>query len=70
MTLDNIKALPVGPAADDISHLYLWVPNALLPEGLAVMAAWGFRYKSNIVWRRCARTAAPTGAASASIFAT
>ncbi|MGI0013707.1 MAG: MT-A70 family methyltransferase [Nitrososphaera sp.] len=52
MTLDDIKALPVEAAAADTSHLYLWVPNALLPEGLAVMAAWGFKYKSNIVWHK------------------
>ena len=52
MTLDDIKAMPVESAAADTSHLYLWVPNALLPEGLAVMAAWGFTYKSNLVWHK------------------
>ncbi len=52
MTLDEIKALPVAQVADRRSHLYLWVPNALLPEGLQVMDAWGFRYVSNIVWHK------------------
>jgi N6-adenosine-specific RNA methylase IME4 len=52
MTLDDIKALPVAQAADDTAHLYLWVPNALLPDGLAVMAAWGFAYKSNLIWHK------------------
>jgi len=52
MTLDDIKALPVAEAAAPVAHLYLWVPNALLPEGLQVMAAWGFNYKSNIVWHK------------------
>ncbi len=52
MTLDDIKALPVSSAADDTAHLYLWVPNALLPDGLAVMAAWGFNYKSNLIWHK------------------
>lgn len=52
MELDDIKALPVAECAADPAHLYLWVPNALLPEGLAVMAAWGFAYKSNIVWHK------------------
>lgn len=52
MTLDDICSLPVASVADDPSHLYLWVPNALLPEGLTVMQAWGFAYKSNIVWRK------------------
>lgn len=52
MTLDDIKALPVAEAAAPVAHLYLWVPNALLPDGLQVMAAWGFTYKSNIVWHK------------------
>ena len=52
LTLDDIKRLPVAQVAADVAHLYLWVPNALLPEGLAVMQAWGFRYKSNLVWHK------------------
>jgi N6-adenosine-specific RNA methylase IME4 len=52
MTLEDIKALPVSRIADETSHLYLWVPNALLPEGLAVLQAWGFTYKSNVVWHK------------------
>ncbi len=47
-----ISSLPVSSIAASMSHLYLWVPNALLPEGLQVMAAWGFQYKSNIVWHK------------------
>ena len=42
----------MAQVAADVAHLYLWVPNALLPEGLAVMQAWGFQYKSNIVWHK------------------
>jgi N6-adenosine-specific RNA methylase IME4 len=53
LSLDDIKAIPVAAiATQDCAHLYLWVPNALLAEGLAVMAAWGFTYKSNIVWHK------------------
>lgn len=52
MTLEEIKDLPVAPIAADTAHLYLWVPNALLPEGLEVMRAWGFQYKSNLVWHK------------------
>ena len=52
MKTDEICALPVGDMVKDPAHLYLWVPNALLPEGLAVMKAWGFDYKSNIVWHK------------------
>lgn len=61
MTLDNIKALPVSDAAEATSHLYLWVPNALLPEGLEVMKAWGFNYKSNLVWHKIRKDGGPDG---------
>ncbi len=61
LTLEDIKLLPVASAADDTAHLYLWVPNALLPEGLAVMAAWGFKYKSNIVWQKIRKDGGPDG---------
>jgi len=52
MKLDEIMALPVSDIAADTAHLYLWCPNAMLPEGLAVMKAWGFKYKSNVVWHK------------------
>ena len=52
MKLPDIMALPVAQFAAPVSHLYLWCPNAMLPDGLAVMKAWGFTYKSNIVWHK------------------
>jgi N6-adenosine-specific RNA methylase IME4 len=52
MTLGAIKELPVSHVAADVAHLYLWVPNALLPDGIEVLRAWGFQYKSNIVWHK------------------
>lgn len=52
MSLQEIIELPVPLLAADRAHLYLWVPNALLEEGLQVMRAWGFQYKSNIVWHK------------------
>ena len=61
MTLDDIKGLPVGATAADTAHLYLWVPNAMLPDGLAVMQAWGFNYKSNIVWQKIRKDGGPDG---------
>ena len=48
----EILELPVARLAAARSHLYLWVPNALLAEGLRVMEAWGFTYKSNLVWHK------------------
>lgn len=52
MDLQAIMDLPVADVLDDTAHLYLWVPNALLPEGLRVLDAWGFTYKSNLVWHK------------------
>jgi N6-adenosine-specific RNA methylase IME4 len=52
MTLEEIMGLPVADTVSQSAHLYLWVPNALLPDGLAVMKAWGFTYKSNLVWHK------------------
>lgn len=61
MTLEDIKSLPVGEIADEKSHLYLWVPNALLPEGLEVMKAWGFEYKTNLIWEKVRKDGQPDG---------
>ncbi len=52
MTVEAICALPVADIAATPAHLYLWVPNALLPEGLQVMRSWGFEYKTNLVWHK------------------
>ena len=59
--LDEIKALPVSQMVDEPGHLYLWTPNALLPEALLVLQAWGFAYKSNIVWRKIRRDGGSDG---------
>ncbi len=61
MSLEDIKALPVETVVADNAHLYLWVPNALLPEGLQVMEAWGFRYVSNLVWAKRRKDGGPDG---------
>jgi len=34
------------------AHCYFWVPNTLLPDGLSVLSAWGFEYKSNLIWHK------------------
>ena len=61
MTVEEIKMLPVDEIADEKSHLYLWVPNALLPDGLEVMKAWGFEYKTNIIWEKIRKDGGPDG---------
>lgn len=61
MTLEDICSLPVADVAAANAHLYLWVPNALLPDGLKVMESWGFRYVSNIVWAKRRKDGGPDG---------
>ncbi len=61
MTLQEIKELPVPQVAADRSHLYLWVPNALVLEGLQVMEHWGFTYKTNLVWFKIRKDGGPDG---------
>lgn len=61
MNHKEIMALPVSDLAADPSHLYLWVPNALLQEGLHVMESWGFNYKSNIIWQKIRKDGEPDG---------
>lgn len=61
MSLDEILELPVARVARPQAHLYLWVPNALLAEGLEVMERWGFRYKTNLVWYKVRKDGGPDG---------
>lgn len=59
LTLQQIKDIPVEAVVEDTAHLYLWVPNALLNEGLQVMECWGFTYKTNIVWYKVRKDGGP-----------
>ncbi len=61
MELKSILELPVPELAAARSHLYLWVPNAMLQDGLRVMKAWGFNYKSNLVWLKIRKDGGPDG---------
>jgi N6-adenosine-specific RNA methylase IME4 len=61
MEFEEIYQLPVGELAAERSHLYLWVPNALLAEGLETMKRWGFTYKTNLVWYKIRKDGGPDG---------
>jgi N6-adenosine-specific RNA methylase IME4 len=61
MTLDAILELPVAKVVDSTAHLYLWVPNAMLPYGLRVMEAWRFQYKTNLIWHKIRKDGGPDG---------
>lgn len=57
----DILQLKVSDLTDEKCHLYLWVPNALLQEGLQVMKEWGFTYKTNIIWQKIRKDGEPDG---------
>lgn len=59
MTNEDIINLPVNELALPQSHLYLWVPNALVALGLQVMEAWGFTYKTNLIWYKVRKDGGP-----------
>lgn len=61
MDLEEIMELPVAQCVLPQSHLYLWVPNALVLEGLEVMRRWGFTYKTNLVWYKIRKDGGPDG---------
>jgi N6-adenosine-specific RNA methylase IME4 len=61
MSMQDIYELPIAQLALPESHLYLWVPNALILEGLEVMKRWGFTYKTNIIWYKIRKDGGPDG---------
>lgn len=61
LAFDEIRSLPVPELSSDKSHLYLWVPNALIQHGLEIMTHWGFEYKTNIVWFKVRKDGGPDG---------
>lgn len=61
LSFEEIMSLPVNDIAAEQSHLYLWVPNALLPQGLETMKRWGFTYKTNMIWYKIRKDGGPDG---------
>jgi len=59
MTNEEIMDLPVNEVALPKSHLYLWVPNALVSTGMQVLEAWGFEYKTMLVWYKIRKDGGP-----------
>lgn len=50
MPLADLKAVPVSRMALPDSVLFLWATSPMLADALDLMAAWGFTYKSSVVW--------------------
>ena len=61
LSTDELATLPVGELAQPNSHIYLWCPNALLPDGLRLLDAWGFTYKTNLIWYKVRKDGGPDG---------
>jgi N6-adenosine-specific RNA methylase IME4 len=62
LTVDEISSLRINQIADPATtHLYLRVPNALFPWGLRVLNAWGFEYRTNLVWEKVRKDGKPDG---------
>lgn len=61
LSLNEIRDIPVKDIALPQSHLYLWVPNALIAEGLEIMNSWGFKYKTNLIWYKIRKDGGPDG---------
>jgi N6-adenosine-specific RNA methylase IME4 len=61
MSMQDIYELPIAQLALPESHLYLWVPNALILEGLETLKRWGFTYKTNIIWHKIRKDGGPDG---------
>lgn len=52
MSIEDIRALPVGELAGDAAHLYLWVPNKHLPVAFELVEAWGFTFSTLLTWKK------------------
>jgi N6-adenosine-specific RNA methylase IME4 len=50
MTIEEIKNLNIKSITEDKAHLYLWVTNPFIKEGLEICKEWGFEYKTLITW--------------------
>ena len=61
LSFKEIREIPVKTVAGEKCHLYLWIPNALLTEGLEVLKCWGFEYKTNLIWHKIRKDGGPDG---------
>jgi len=50
LSIEELCELPVAEVAEPNAHLHLWTTNAHLPVAFQLIAAWGFTYKSCLIW--------------------
>ena len=59
MSNDDICNLAVKDICSEQAHLYLWVTNPFIQEGLNVCKSWGFDYKTLITWIKTYKDGTP-----------
>jgi len=52
LTVEELCELPIRYVTEKDACLFLWVTVPLIPQGLQVMEAWGFKYKTSLFWRK------------------
>jgi N6-adenosine-specific RNA methylase IME4 len=50
MDLEDIKCLKIKDISEENAVLFLWATSPILAESFEVIKAWGFEYKSSIIW--------------------
>lgn len=61
MSFEEIGEVLIAKLVLPESHLHLWIPNALILEGLEAMRRWGFTYKTNLIWYKIRKDGEPDG---------
>lgn len=52
MTAEEIASLPVAEACFEDCVLWLWATVPMLPQAKDTLDAWGFTYKSHMIWMK------------------
>jgi len=52
MTINEMKSMPINNMTDDDSVCFIWVTNSFLTDGLEILSAWGFKYKTILTWKK------------------
>jgi N6-adenosine-specific RNA methylase IME4 len=52
MSLQEICDMPINNICAEDAVLFMWCSNSLLPDALKVVEAWGFTFKTSMVWTK------------------
>lgn len=68
MSRADLNALPVQEIAAKDSVMFMWATFPMLPDAVALMAAWGFTYKTGGAWAKQSKTGAKWAFGTGYIF--